>query len=45
MTATPSEMPRSLTVDASPPAAPAFSGGTEPTTRSVVSAMDGETAG
>lgn len=45
ISAMPSEMPRSLAVVASPDAPPAFSGGTEPTTRSVVSAMDGATPG
>ena len=45
ITATPSEIPRSFAVVASPDAPPAFSGGTDPTTRSVVSAMAGATPG
>ena len=45
MTATPSEMPRSLTVVANPDAPPALFGGTELTTRSVVSAIEGATPG
>ncbi|MFI7131442.1 hypothetical protein ACIBQ1_37585 [Nonomuraea sp. NPDC050153] len=45
MIAMPREMPRLLQVVVGPEAAPAFWGGTEPTIRLVVNAVDGATAG